>query len=44
MLVVDVGITVQGEDEEELPERIFSQVRLSHIDFNLSADIDFIKD
>lgn len=33
-MVVDLGITIQGDTEEELPERILCQARYSNIDFN----------
>ncbi|KAF0695291.1 Aste57867_13887 [Aphanomyces stellatus] len=32
-LVVDLHLTLQGDVEEELPERIFGSVQLAHLDF-----------
>ncbi|EQC34827.1 hypothetical protein SDRG_07631 [Saprolegnia diclina VS20] len=38
-LVVDLSLTLQGNSEAELPERIFGSVRFSHLDLALATAI-----
>ncbi|OQR88173.1 hypothetical protein ACHHYP_07287 [Achlya hypogyna] len=38
-LVVDLSLTLQGNNEEELPERIFGSVRFAHLDFTKAEPI-----
>jgi hypothetical protein len=33
-VVIDIGITIQGEADDELPERILCQTRFEKLDFN----------
>lgn len=36
-MVVDLGITIQGESEEELPEVILCQARFDHVDLEAAT-------
>ena len=38
-MVVDLGITIQGESEEELPEVMLCQTRFDHIDMQVALPI-----
>lgn len=40
MLVLDLAFVLQGEEEEELPERLLGCVRLQHVDLDRSLDVD----
>ncbi len=38
-LTVDMGVTIQGENEDELPESLIGTVRLDHLDFSLAEPL-----
>ena len=38
-MVVDVGITLQGDSEDELPEQILCQARFDHVDLNAAVPV-----
>mmetsp|Transcript_28615 Transcript_28615/g.40779 ORF Transcript_28615/g.40779 Transcript_28615/m.40779 type:complete len:413 (+) Transcript_28615:40-1278(+) len=39
-LVVDIGVTIQGEEEEELPEVVLCQNRFEYVDLDAAAPIE----
>lgn len=39
-MVVDVGVCVQGEREEELPERMIGVVRMHNLDLDFAQDLE----
>eukprot|EP01031_Cornospumella_fuschlensis_P002844 gene2844-3558_t len=38
-MVVDLGVCVQGEDEEELPEVIMCQTRFNRVDLESAVPV-----
>ncbi len=38
-MVVDLGITIQGEDEDELPEAILCQTRFDKVDIDAAVSV-----
>jgi hypothetical protein len=38
-IVVEVAVLVQGEREEELPERVLGSVRCARLDWNLAESL-----
>jgi hypothetical protein len=38
-LEIDLGVVIQGEDIDELPERMLCQARFSNVDFDHASNI-----
>lgn len=38
-MIVDVGVTIQGETDAELPEIVLCQTRFDHVDLENATDI-----
>lgn len=39
-MVVDLGITIQGEDDDELPEVILCQSRYDRVDLDSAVSVE----
>ncbi|DBA00521.1 TPA: hypothetical protein N0F65_006425 [Lagenidium giganteum] len=43
-LILDIFMTIQGEDEDQLPEQVFGGVRLSYLDLALAKPLALVRE
>ena len=39
ILTVDVGVTIEGQDDEELPERVLCRMQWNGVDFSKAVQL-----